>query len=140
MAAPEHQEHLDSLLESAGKLICVGDFNINLLNTTSNAYVSMVESNGFTFLNRVDNDSATHGINPTGTIIDHAFTNIYYLNFGLCIDDISFTDHKSLLYDELRKKRFCAQSTIHHFAQRGHDLFTGKCKSSQYLLLLLSGS
>lgn len=89
--------YLDSLLESAGKLICVGDFNINLLNTTSNAYVSMVESNGFTFLNRVDNDSATHGINPTGTIIDHAFTNIYYLNFGLCIDDISFTDHKSLL-------------------------------------------
>lgn len=89
--------YLDSLLESAGKLVCVGDFNINLLSTNSSNYVSMVESNGFSFLNKIDHNSATHGNVPTGTIIDHSFTNLYSQKFCMCIDNISFTDHKALL-------------------------------------------
>lgn len=79
------------------KLLCVGDFNINLLNTISQSYVSTIESNGFTILNKVDSENATHGNGQSGTIIDHAFTDLYCQKFFMCLDDVSFTDHKSLL-------------------------------------------
>ncbi|XP_055525286.1 uncharacterized protein LOC129718490 isoform X3 [Wyeomyia smithii] len=89
--------YLDALLECNSKLLCVGDFNIDLLSELSRSYVSMVESNGFAFFNKVDSEYATRRSNTSRTIIDHAITDLYCQKYSICLDDLCFTDHKSIL-------------------------------------------
>lgn len=93
----ESLEYLDALLECNEKMLCVGDFNINLLQPISQRYLSMLDSNGFACLNRIDREYVTHGQGSSGSIIDHAITDLYGQNFSVNLDDVSFTDHRAML-------------------------------------------
>lgn len=93
----ESIEYLDSIFESNRRMLCVGDFNINLLSTNSQQYLSMLESNGFTCLNRIHRNYTTYGHGDVVSILDHAVTDLCNHTFSMSLDDVSFTDHKSIL-------------------------------------------
>lgn len=88
---------LDGLLETYNGLVCVGDFNINLLNPSSLQYKSMVISNGFSVLNKIDEIHFTYGNSTSGSILDHALTDLCNYEYSVALHDVSFTDHRALL-------------------------------------------
>lgn len=88
---------LDSVLENHKGMLCVGDFNINLLSPISRQYQSMVTLNGYSFLNRIDASSFTHGNSLSGSIIAHGITDLTNYEYCVGLHDISFTDHRALL-------------------------------------------
>lgn len=89
--------YLDMLLEKFENLICVGDFNINLLSPDSEDYKTMLTSNGFCLLNKIDINNYTFKRETSFSILDHALTDLYNRNFRMSVHDVSFSDHRSLL-------------------------------------------
>lgn len=88
---------LDNLLENQNGMLCVGDYNINLLSPASIQYKSMVTSNGYSFLNSLDASSFTYGNSLSGSIIDHGLTDLTNYEYEVGLHDISFTDHRAML-------------------------------------------
>lgn len=86
----ESISYIDKLLENKNKMLCVGDFNINLLSSDSTQYHSTVTSNGFSFLNSLDRSSFTHGTGTLGSIIDHGMTDMADYEYAVGLHDISF--------------------------------------------------
>lgn len=88
---------IDMLLENHNGMVCVGDYNINLLSPSSTQYQSMVTSNGYSILNRLDAHSFTHGNSLSGSIIDHGYTDVMNYEYAVGLHDISFSDHRAML-------------------------------------------
>lgn len=89
---------LDDLLENTLNHIVIGDFNINLLDTTNiNTvyYHNLIKSNGFHILNKISSEMSTRNI--SSTIIDHVFTDLVDKKFKINIQDCSLSDHNALL-------------------------------------------
>lgn len=88
---------LDKLLETHRGLVCLGDFNINLLNPSSLQYKSMANSNDFSFLNKVDETNFTYSTSTSRSITDHALTDLCNFEYSVALHDVSFTDHRVML-------------------------------------------
>lgn len=116
---------LNSFIENKGKMIVVGDTNINLLGGAGlvNRYIDSLLSIGYTILNRVDEKFATRVAHRTynqqntitKTIIDHAIANCLDFSYVFSIVDSPISDHKELLiaFDDKKNVNFlCTEKTF----------------------------
>lgn len=108
----------NSFIDNKGKMIAVGDMNINLLNSTGivNKYIDSLTSTGFALINSIDEKYATRVANRTfnqqstitKSIIDHVITNCSNFSFSLSMNDSQISDHKELMlsFDDQKKINF----------------------------------
>lgn len=102
---------LDNILNSHQNMLVFGDFNINLLNSTDNIvsiYTSIVQNNGFLFLNPLISNFYTRESNCIKTLIDHVFSDIcsHDYAFFLLDSDPDLSDHRTIMVS-VKKSRFC---------------------------------
>lgn len=117
----------DALLDKYRNMIIMGDFNINLLNTSSlisSKYNNIINTSGFFVLNNISTEYVTRlGYQQgEGSIIDHVITDIFEGKHSLVIKDAYFTDHKYLLLSSdihLKKDSFTATKTIIDYSKIG---------------------
>lgn len=94
-------EKYDSILSSNKKMICMGDFNIDILSG-SDELNNTLTSNSFIILNKNEENFYTRKATVNGrtscTIIDHIHTDLSeVMNFNLQIDECGISDHRYLL-------------------------------------------
>ena len=72
--------------------------NIDLLqnNAITEKYNDIVHSNGYNIINKIHKSSCTRVHNSSGSIKDHAITDLFNLEFFISMDSHCFTDHESL--------------------------------------------
>lgn len=91
---------LEEIFNNNKKLILFGDLNINLLddkNKRVNAYTATVLSNGFNFLNKIEQSWCTRETDSTKTLIDHCISDMLGLKFYFKIMEPHISDHKLLI-------------------------------------------
>jgi exonuclease III len=96
----EFIDYLDGFLNEKQHSYIFGDFNINLLDTDSvtvSDFCSSINSNGFTFLNKISPEMYTRRSNTINTLIDHVITDKLLHSYILHTGDIYFSDHRFLL-------------------------------------------
>jgi exonuclease III len=92
----EFLELLDDTLEKNGRMICVGDINIDLLKHESNDLVTVVKSNSFEIINIINQDNHTRCGRASKTIIDHCYSNLQ-TNVQMQLEETGFSDHKAMI-------------------------------------------
>lgn len=90
-------EKLDQTILPIRNAILIGDFNLNLLETSkqSSEYKEILSSHGFIILNKINENGATRIDMTTGkkSIIDHLLTNLD-VSANLLLTDHVISDHK----------------------------------------------
>lgn len=110
---PKHSNHepfincIDSILKNHGRVLLVGDMNVDLLKSSTQAdeYVNTVLQHGFSILNRIEPNDATRvavkkqasGTTTSRTIIDHIVSDLRNIQFTLSINNSHLSDHKQIL-------------------------------------------
>lgn len=109
---------LNSFTENRGKMIIIGDMNINVLGSSAivNRYIDSIVSNGLSLINKIDDKFATRiaqrtqnqQTTTTKSIIDHAITNCTNFSFCLSMNDLPISDHRGLLlaFDDRKNVNF----------------------------------
>lgn len=89
-------EEYESQLNCRKRSILFGDFNMDLIkpNHATEHYKTMLESNGYIILNKVDEKYCTRETDLTKTTLDHICTNLRDNTFHLAITDTALSDHK----------------------------------------------
>lgn len=90
----------DRLLKKYPRTICVGDFNINLLDVNNRQvveYMDVLNGCGFVTLNSRDPRYATRKSNTINTTIDHVSTDILNSDYSLSIVPTSLSDHQMIV-------------------------------------------
>ena len=98
-------EKLDNLLEKTENLICLGDFNFNILNDNdinTRNYLDMIQINNFTLLNEINDKNYTYSENrgEYKSILDHVISDnsLKIGEFKIELKGVSFSDHRLLLF------------------------------------------
>lgn len=141
---------IDNTIVSFPKGIVFGDFNLNLLdseNTDVSEYRSIVEANGYLFLNNISEAYATRESNTIKTVIDHVFTDLcnYSYKFVLLDSDPDLSDHKTIILsiDQISEKAPKIKSktvlqyekiTESSLAVSHHNNFEGMIKQYQTII------
>lgn len=88
-------ELFDEVLHKYKKTICIGDFNINILqgNNSTSEYRRILATNGSVLLNSLDPIYATRDQNT----LDHICTDLMSVRFEMSITDFSASDHKKIV-------------------------------------------
>lgn len=100
--SPTFLSRYDEIIAMFPSSMIFGDFNINLIDTHEalvTNYRSIVEGNGFMFLNPLDEAYATRESNTVKTVIDHISTDLcdYKYHFTLLESDPDLSDHKTII-------------------------------------------
>lgn len=108
---------IDNLTTNYPNSIIFGDFNINLLNLNDAQvleYKTLVEGNGYLFLNKITEPFATRESNTVKTVIDHVFTDLCNLgyHFTLLDSDPDLSDHKTIVVSVNQTLRSTNESHI----------------------------
>lgn len=113
-------DELEKTLCEFPNSIIIGDFNINLLNQNDllvDNYQTIVNSNGFNFLNNIDLEYATRIENRLGniskTIIDHVITDLCKYTYNMVITSTFLSDHE-LIFLSINK---AVTSQIQNFSK-----------------------
>lgn len=80
-------------------MLWVGDCNFDLLDNTDNnmwGYKTIVECSGYKMLNKINLENATRVTDNTATLLDHACANFLDDKITVKVNDIAFSDHRSL--------------------------------------------
>ena len=91
--------NFEGIMERFPRAMVLGDFNLNILES-SNAkvgqYLDILSSNGFLLVNKKNPKYATRICDTTSTIIDHVLTDQIGLIRSFSLEDVSFSDHRSI--------------------------------------------
>lgn len=93
-------EKFENILCNFSSSILVGDFNINLINSSDvyvKNYTNIIHSNGYIILNSLSPSYCTRESNSIQTIIDHIVTDCANFYYNLAIEYKNIGDHKSML-------------------------------------------
>ena len=78
--------HLEKLLSKYSHMIVLGDFNINLFETSETTlnYQNAYSLNGYTLLNNLSSNFATriNHANNTSTCLDHIISDLHFSNYN----------------------------------------------------------
>jgi exonuclease III len=107
----EFLELLDCSLEENCRMICVGDINIDLLKHDSIDLVTVLKSNNFQVINKIDENHYTREGKSSKTILDHCYTDIE-TEFFLSLEETGFSDHKSMVLVVKRVNKKLATQTV----------------------------
>lgn len=119
----------DYFLNSYPNSLILGDFNVNLLNSTDKAvqrYHESCLSSGFLILNKLTPDFATRFSNTVRTIIDHVVTDILRYKIFFHILDCSFSDHQMFFLSidlKLARTKLLTKKTILDYANIDQSQF-----------------
>lgn len=91
---------LDHITREFNNSIILGDFNLNLLDNSRNIikYLSILNSNNFTVLNKINNNMITRPASEnSGSIIDHVITDIFQFKYLFSVIENCISDHNIIL-------------------------------------------
>lgn len=89
----------DGIVEQYQRAIIVGDFNLNLFNSTNpsvSKFLDIISANGFNIVNKIEFKYATRISSTTSTLIDYVLTDrIGFIN-SVYLEDVTFSDHRGI--------------------------------------------
>lgn len=88
-------------ISTTNRAIILGDFNLNLLNSTRPVveYKKMLQENNMKIINNISIKFCTRATSSSKTIIDHIATNLSDNTFKMVIFDSALSDHKQIYFE-----------------------------------------
>lgn len=108
-------KYIDHITREFKNSIIVGDFNFNLLEVTQTIlkYLSIINSNNYSLLNKIDKTMITRSTNGHhGSIIDHIISDIFQFKYIFSILENSISDHNLIILGTNNNKIISCNKTI----------------------------